>query len=165
MDDGIFDLSDEGAGTSSCTCLNATWIAVSPTNGWVPTNISKSMMPTAYTSLRASAMPRSTCSGDRYATVPRREPASAVMVEALDSALARPKSATLTWPSAAMITFSGLTSRCTMPARCAAPSALKTASVISSAAVTSRGPSSRMISRSVRPSTNSITRKTAGGPP
>ena len=40
--------------------------------------------------------------------------------------LARPKSNTLTNPSGRTITFSGLTSRCTIPEACAAPSALAT---------------------------------------
>ncbi len=44
------------------------------------------------------------------------------------TALASPKSATLTRPSSAISTFSGFTSRCTMPARWAAASAESTGS-------------------------------------
>jgi hypothetical protein len=37
----------EGAGTSECTCLYATDMAVSPAYGGAPVSISKSMIPAA----------------------------------------------------------------------------------------------------------------------
>ena len=52
---------------------------------------------------------------------------------AADCARARPKSATLTRPSAVSRTFSGLTSRCTIPEACAAASPSSTPAMISSA--------------------------------
>ena len=58
--------------------------------------------------------------------------------------------------------FSGLTSRCTSPARCAADSALSTGSMIEIGLGRGEpaGRRSRIRSRSVRPSTSSITRNT-----
>ncbi len=109
--------------------------------------------------MRASAEPRATCSGATYATVPRTTPA---WVEVLGAATARasPKSTTFTVPSAAMSTFSGLTSRCTSPARCAAASAASTGSSSESASSGRSRPRCRSTSRSVPPWTSSMTRKT-----
>ena len=76
-------------------------------------------------------------------------------------ALASPKSATLTRPSSAMSTFSGLMSRWISPARWAEPSAESTGSISASARVAGIGLSLEMVSRSVWPETSSITRKTA----
>ncbi len=50
-----------------------------------------------------------------------------VLLTAAD-ARARPKSTTLTRPSSVISTFSGFTSRCTMPAWCAAASPASTGS-------------------------------------
>ena len=65
-----------------------------------------------------------------YAAVPMRTPEVEVIAVA---ARARPKSATLTRPSSVRMTFSGFTSRCTMPAACAAASASSVGSTTSSA--------------------------------
>ena len=69
----------------------------------------------------------------------------------------RPKSVTLTTPSLLTMTFSGLMSRCRMPALCATSSAwdteLNTLAIMSSVMSLS---SSRMIFASVLPSTYSM---------
>ena len=88
----------------------------------LPVSISYSRMPAEYTSERASALPSVTSSGARYDTVPIRRPWVAVLPVAL-TARARPKSATFTVPLSDISTFSGLMSRCTMPASWAAESA------------------------------------------
>ena len=84
-------------------------------------------------------------------------PVAVCWVSAL-MALARPKSATLTRPSSAMSTFSGLTSRWIRPARWAAASAETTGSMIARALAAGIGASSRITSRSVCPGTSSMTR-------
>ena len=74
------------------------------------------------------------------------------------SSLARPKSATLTEWASPSSTFSGLTSRCAIPAACAAANPDRTPSMMSSA---SRGRSlvrSCSRSRRVRPGTYSMAR-------
>ena len=76
------------------------------------------------------------------------------------TALASPKSATLTRPSSAMRTFSGFTSRCTSPARCAAASAETTGSSSASAREGDIGASLPIVSRRVCPGTSSMARKT-----
>jgi hypothetical protein len=67
------------------------------------------------------------------------------------TALASPKSTTLTVPSAETNTFSGLTSRCTSPARCAAASAASTGSSTETASSGRSRPRRRSTSRSVLP--------------
>ena len=146
----------DGAGTTSLTCLWATASGVSPVCGWEPVSISYSITPAAYTSVRASETLRDTCSGARYAAVPMIIPVLVWL--ARDVARASPKSATLIVLWSPSRTFSGLTSRCTIPAWCAAARPASTPPMISSA---SRGPSrprSRSSSRSVRPGTYSMTR-------
>ena len=153
---GSHDAVSDGAGTSEFTCWKAIWIGVSPVNGCAPVSISYSRTPAAYTSVRASLEPLTTSSGARYATVPNTVP---VVVDVTSvTARARPKSATLMRPSAAMSTFSGLTSRCTSPARCAAASASSTRSATSSASPTVRDPRSARWRRRLTPSTYSIVR-------
>ena len=74
-----------------------------------------------------------------------------------DSARAMPKSITFTAPDRVIITLAGLMSRWMMPLRWLKSSAPQTSEMIS---MTRRGgsrPSDLMMSRSVRPSTNSIT--------
>src|ERR1035441_2808265 len=66
------------------------------------------------------------------------------------SARARPKSATLIRPSAVSSTFSGLTSRCTIPDVCAAARPPSTPVMISSATAGGSRPLSCSISLSVR---------------
>ena len=73
-------------------------------------------------------------------------------------ARASPKSTTLTRPSGAISTFSGLTSRCTIPAWCAAASPARMGSMIPSASCQVNQPRSRISARSVCPGTYSIAR-------
>ena len=82
-------------------------------------------------------------------------PVAVCWVSAL-TARARPKSATLTRPSSAIRTFSGLTSRWIRPARCAAASAESTGSSRATARAGGIGASLRMTSRRVMPSMSSI---------
>ncbi len=89
-----------------------------------------------------------------------RTPPVAVCWVSVPTALARPKSATFTRPSSAIRTFSGLTSRCTMPARCAAASAETTGSTSASTRAGDIGASLAMTSRSVCPAMSSMARKT-----
>lgn len=72
-------------------------------------------------------------------------------------ARAMPKSITLTAPFFVIITFAGFTSRCTMPCRCEKSSAAQTSAMTSIARFCDSGPSVLTMSRSVRPSTYSIT--------
>jgi len=106
-------------------------------------------------SLRASAVPRVTSSGARYAMVPISSCPLAVFAVV---ARARPKSPILIRPSSASSTFSGFTSRCTMPARCAAARPDSTASMIVTVCGTVRRFCSRSSSRSVIPGRYSMTR-------
>ena len=94
----------------------------------------------------------------------RTPPVAVCWVSAL-TALASPKSATLTRPrsgpgSSAMSTFSGLMSRWTRPARWAWASAESTGSTSARARAGGIGASVRTTSRSVWPATSSITRNT-----
>ena len=77
----------------------------------------------------------------------------------LDTARARPKSATLTVPLSLMMTFSGLTSRWIRPFAWASASASSTGSRMSRAARGESGPSACITSRRVWPGTYSIARK------
>lgn len=72
-------------------------------------------------------------------------------------ARAMPKSITLTAPFFVIITLAGLTSRWTMPWRCEKSSAAQTSAMTSIARFWDIGPSVLTMSRSVRPSTNSMT--------
>ncbi len=71
-------------------------------------------------------------------------------------ARAIPKSVTRTRPSVSISTLWGLMSRCTMPRLWAKRAARRIWSVMSAEASGGAGPRSRMMSFSVRPSTNSI---------
>ncbi len=72
-------------------------------------------------------------------------------------ARAMPKSMTLTWPVRVSITLAGLMSRCTMPARCEYSSAWRMPMHISSVRSGSSLRPECSSSRSVEPSTYSIT--------
>ncbi len=73
-------------------------------------------------------------------------------------ARAMPKSATLTSPvGLVMSTLPGFTSRCTTPLRWANPRAAATSAAMPAARLASMGPSLRMMSDTVRPSTYSMT--------
>ena len=92
--------------------------------------------------------------------MPMTTPWVALLPPEVRALRASPKSATLTRPSSASSTFSGLMSRWTIPAAWAAESADSTGSSTSNA---SRGVSrtrSRSQSRRVRPATYSMARKT-----
>ena len=110
-------------------------------------------MPIEYRSERASTGRPCACSGERYCAVPMIEPVS-VMSEV--PARAIPKSVTRTRPSLSISTLWGLRSRWTMPRLWAKRAARRIWSVMSTAASGGAGPFSRMMSLSVRPSTNSI---------
>ena len=68
-----------------------------------------------------------------------------------------PKSITLTAPALVNMTLAGLMSRCTMPCRWEKSSAAQTSATISMARLSGSGPSRFSRSRSVSPSTYSIT--------
>ena len=132
--------------------------------------------------LLSTALPRA-CSGDMYAAVPRITPACVRPPVAVGnavglscamgypvaaarslpaassgrlSALARPKSSTLTLPSGVSFTFAGFRSRCTIPFSCAASSASAIWRAIARASSTGIGPAA-IRSPSVPPSTSSST--------
>ena len=153
-------MSEEGAGTSWLTCWYATESGVSPRNGWRPVSSSKSITPAEYTSPRGPVTSPATCSGGTYATVPMSSPA--LVWPAAACALARPKSATLTRPSAVSRTFSGLTSRCTMPDACAAARPSRTPVMMSRAAAGENHPRSLSSCLSVRPWMYSMARYRKG---
>jgi hypothetical protein len=74
-----------------------------------------------------------------------------------ETARAMPKSITLTAPSGVIITFPGFTSRCTMPLRWLKSRAPQMSAASSMARCGSSRPSRRSTSRSVSPSTYSMT--------
>ena len=88
----------------------------------------------------------------------RAAPCCRWLVVSVVTARARPKSATLTRPSSASRTFSGLMSRWMMPVQWAAASASSTGSSRESASRGVSRPRSLIRSRSVRPGTYSMTR-------
>ena len=73
------------------------------------------------------------------------------------TARAIPKSMTLTAPSREIMTLAGLTSRWMMPFLCEKSSAPHTSAITPSARSSGIGPSMRMMSRRVSPSTSSMT--------
>ena len=79
------------------------------------------------------------------------------VAEVSATARAMPKSMTFTAPDCVIITFAGLMSRWMMPLRWLNSSALQMSAVISMARCHGSRPSLRRMSRSVRPSTNSMT--------
>ena len=91
--------------------MKAICIGSSPSKGLEPVKISKAVMAAEYTSLRESAIPRETCSGERYETLPKMTLDSAVIVLPIRAPLAKPKSAILIRPSFETRMFSGFTSR------------------------------------------------------
>ena len=104
---------------------------------------------------RASTFPACACSGEKYCAVPSTVAVCVTVSD--DAARAMPKSVTFTSPFLVIMMFAGLTSRWTMPCECANASAAHTSPAISAARSGSSGPSSRMTSRSVRPSMYSMT--------
>ena len=92
--------------------------------------------------------------------MPIRTPPVWLVCPVPTTARASPKSATFTTPSVPMSTFSGLMSRCTMPARWAAVSPDSTGSSTAKASATVSRPRAVSRSRSVRPRTSSMTRNT-----
>ena len=73
------------------------------------------------------------------------------------SALANPKSSTLTLPSGVIFTFAGLKSRCTTPFSCAASRASQILFAMLSASSIEKGPCFKRSAR-VSPSTSSSTK-------
>ena len=126
-------------------------------NGGRPVSSSKSRQPVEYRSERASTVSPRACSGDRYCAVPMT--ACVCVIVAAESARARamPKSMTLTAPVGVSMTFAGLMSRCTMPAWCEYSSADSTPAAISTASSMGTAWPSRRMSRTVWPSTYSMT--------
>ncbi len=126
-------------------------------NGGCPVISSNSTQPAAYTSLRASTASPRACSGDRYWAVPIT---AAVWVTAAwpsCTARAMPKSITLTAPVLVIITLAGFTSRWMMPCRWLKSSAAQTSAMTSMARLPDSGPCVLTMSRSVLPSTYSMT--------
>ena len=70
-----------------------------------------------YRSLRASTRSPLACSGERYCAVPMTCAVCVIVACASLTALAMPKSITLTSPVLVSITLPGLMSRCTIPLR------------------------------------------------
>ena len=110
-----------------------------------------------YTSLRASTVSPRACSGDRYCAVPMTAAVWVIVADEPVIARAIPKSMTLTTPSRVSITLPGLMSRWMIPARWLNSSAAHTSAVISRDRWTVSRPSCCSTSRSVRPSTYSMT--------
>ena len=148
--------------TFAITCAT-----VSPVNSRCPVSISNSTTPKDQMSLRLSAVRPAACSGDIYAAVPMIMPicvAAAVSVGDCDgslagvgsSALAKPKSNTLTVPSSRTLMFAGLRSRWITPASWAASSASAICLAIGSASSSGIGPFEIRSAR-VGPSTSSRT--------
>jgi hypothetical protein len=177
--------SSSGVSRGSCTqwtsCRStaaSVSVVVSPRNGRSPTSISKITTPSAQMSARASTASPRACSGAMYAAVPRTTPESVFGPEGksalhspgsrcspiLSRALARPKSSTLTAPSAVILTLAGFRSRWTIPRSCAASSASAIWRAIGSASPSGSRPS-LMRSPSVGPSMSSITRARTGAWP
>ena len=141
---------------------------VSPSNALRPESISYSTAPNAQMSARLSTDRPRACSGDMYAAVPITTPACVAAAVSVGecvwsgddaspvSALARPKSSTLTLPSGVTFTLAGFRSRCTIPFSCAASSASAIWRAIASASSIGSGPAA-IFSASVSPSTSSST--------
>jgi hypothetical protein len=154
---------DSSAGSSSRIAVSVATV-VSRRNGCLPESSSYSNTPNENTSVRASIARPRTCSGDMNPIVPTTCPASVgegsvaspLSLVSRVAAFARPKSSTFTRPSTVTITFSGFTSRCTIPFACAAssPAAACTAKASTCRCVGTRR---KAISRSVSPCSSSIT--------
>ncbi len=86
-------------------------------NGGLPVSSSYSRHPAEYRSLRASTRSPLACSGDRYCAVPITCAVCVIVAWESLTALAMPKSITLTSLDRVSMTFPGLMSRCTMPLR------------------------------------------------
>ena len=110
-----------------------------------------------YRSERESTVSPRACSGDRYCAVPMT--ACVCVMVAAESAIARamPKSMTLTAPAGVSMTLAGLMSRWTIPAWWEYSSADSTPAVISRASSIGTAAPSRRMSRTVWPSTYSMT--------
>ncbi|BDZ42087.1 hypothetical protein GCM10025865_13860 [Paraoerskovia sediminicola] len=95
--------------------------------------------------------------GERYCAVPMTD--WVCVIVAAESAMARaiPKSMTFTVPVGVIITFAGLMSRWTIPAWCEYSSAESTPAAISTASSMGTECPSRTMSRTVWPSTYSMT--------
>lgn len=110
-----------------------------------------------YRSERASTCSPLACSGERYWAVPITAAVWVIVMPESPMARAMPKSMTLTWPLRVSMTLAGLMSRWTMPARCEYSSAWRMPMVISSVRSGSSLRPEWSSSRSVEPSTYSMT--------
>ena len=108
-------------------------------------------------------LPRA-CSGERYCAVPITAEVCVCTEEESSTARAMPKSMTLTSPVLVTMMLAGLMSRWIMPASWLACSALATGPSRAAARWGARGPSSRMMSRRLRPVSRSITMKGTSTP-
>jgi hypothetical protein len=126
-------------------------------NGGRPVSSSNNRQPVEYRSERESTASPRACSGERYCAVPIT--AWVWVIVPAESAIARaiPKSITFTAPVGVSMTLAGLMSRCTMPARWEYSRADSTPAVISTASSIGTAAPSRRMSRTVWPSTYSIT--------
>ena len=141
-----------GAGVWVCAYESA---ARSPSNGVRPVSISNSTQPREYRSARGSTRSPRTCSGEMYRAVPRT---LRVAVRASgDRSRAIPMSASFTPPSGGSSTFDGLTSRWMTAFPWANARAEARRLAISPARSGASRPSVSSSSRSVGPSTSSIT--------
>ena len=110
-----------------------------------------------YRSLRVSTISPRACSGERYWAVPTT--ACCWVTVAAESSMARaiPKSMTFTMPVEVSIMFPGLMSRWTIPARWEYSNASRTPVTISTASEMGTASPSPRSSRTVCPSTYSMT--------
>jgi len=126
-------------------------------NGGRPVSSSNSRQPVEYRSERVSTCSPRACSGDRYCAVPMTAWVWVMVPAASAMARAMPKSITLTAPVGVSMTLAGLMSRCTIPAWWEYSSAESTPEVISIASSMGTAAPSRRMSRTVWPSTYSMT--------
>ena len=112
-----------GARVRPCRTNSSTEISLSPVNSRSPVTISNSTAPREKRSERASTGRPQACSGDMYWSFPLRAPIW--VCPTLETALAMPKSHSLTSPSPVRRTFCGETSRWTSPSSRSSKSRLR----------------------------------------
>ena len=147
------DRSGGGCATTRC----ATSIAVLPLIALRPLSVSNATAASAYTSTPGPPALPSSRSGAMYAAVPSTVPLRVICVRS--AAVAMPRSASFASPCGVTRMFAGFTSRWITPCWCASSSAAATPQSSSSAGPGSSGPSASS-SRSVPPSTYSMTMRT-----
>ena len=156
-------------GSTSAMARSSVSTPSSVPHGLRPVSSSNATVPHANWSVLPSTRCPRTCSGAMYAGVPAntlalidaRRTASVMSCPAGSASSVRramPKSSTFTTPSARTMTFSGFTSRWTMPARWAASSA-RAMSTSQRRRCSAGTPARPMKARSGVPATSSIARK------